>query len=329
MVGTGLCVAVMKKRKETIEQDKNKCGLTSQQILADGFYFDWVENTVRVYGLEEDVIYHLCKKAPMEPLFEQKNAELKEAATHIIVDRMGQGKRTTKKDVIAILQELRAKDKKDSEDGKQSESGEQIEPRAQLIHGDFKEVLPTIEAESLDLVFTDPPYDIQSLDLWEDLARESERILKPGGFLATYASVNTLPLTLDSIGAHLNYYWTVAVTHTHGQARFWKYKMWRGWKPILIFVKGERDEAKHSWLNDVISEGASDTKDVHEWSQPAAHAKIIIEAFCDGTSKIIDPMCGAATIPIEAVRLGYEAIGIEKDEVRYNKALERVKNVEN
>jgi len=33
----------------------------------------------------------------MEPLFEQKNAELKEAATHIIVDRMGQGKRTTKK----------------------------------------------------------------------------------------------------------------------------------------------------------------------------------------------------------------------------------------
>ena len=321
MVGTGLCVSVMKKRKEVIEQDKNKCGLSGNQITQDILYFDWVEDVVRIYEIEEDNIYIKCKKAAMEPLFEQKNAELKEPATHIIVDRIGLKKRTTKKDVIGILQELRAKDTKKSTTWKPKDK-----PQVELIRGDFKEVLPTIEAESVDLVFTDPPYDIQSLDLWEDLARESKRILKPGGFLATYASVNTLPLTLDSIGAHLNYYWIVAVTHTHGQARFWKYKMWRGWKPILIFVKGERDEAKHSWLNDVISEGATDTKDVHEWSQPAAHAKIIIEAFCDGTSTIVDPMCGAATIPIEAVRLGHKAIGIEKDEIRYNKALARVTN---
>jgi 16S rRNA G966 N2-methylase RsmD len=321
MVGTGLCVSACKKRCETIRQHKNKCGLTSSQINDDERYFDWVEDVVRIYGTDEERIYTFCKKSPVEPLFEKRNAELKEAATHIIVDRIGMKKRTTKKDVINILQELRAKDKttKGTTTWKPKEK-----PQAELMHGDFKEVLPTIEADSIDLVFTDPPYDIQSLDLWEDLARESKRILKPGGFLATYASVNTLPLTLDSIGAHLNYYWTVAVTHTHGQARFWKYKMWRGWKPILIFVKGERDEAKHAWLNDVISEGAVDVKDVHEWSQPAAHAKIIIEAFCDGTSKIIDPMCGAATIPIEAARLGHEAIGIEKDEARYTKALARI-----
>jgi hypothetical protein len=102
MVGTGLCVAVTKKRGEVIRQDKNKCGLSSGQINDDERYFDWVDNVVRIYETEEERIYTFCKKAPMEPLFEKRNAELKEAATHIVVDRIGQGKRTTKKDVIAM-----------------------------------------------------------------------------------------------------------------------------------------------------------------------------------------------------------------------------------
>jgi hypothetical protein len=95
MVGTGLCVSACKKRCETIRQHKNKCGLTSSQINDDERYFDWVEDVVRIYGTDEERINTFCKKSPVEPLFEKRNAELKEAATHIIVDRIGMKKRTT------------------------------------------------------------------------------------------------------------------------------------------------------------------------------------------------------------------------------------------
>jgi site-specific DNA-methyltransferase (adenine-specific) len=271
-------------------------------------------------GFEDTVIYDLCKKAAVEPLFEEKNAKYEDAAIDWIEERFIKGIKTTKKDVLNFLKEHREPDNPELE-----------EKDIELIEGDFKDIMPAIPSESYDFVFTDPPYDLQSLDLWEDLARESERILKPGGFLISYASPNTLPLTLDSIGAHLTYYWTIAIVHTHGQARFWKYKFWRGWKPLLVFVKGDREGAKHEWVNDAIQIGESEAKDRHEWSQPEVHAEIIIKAFCPDKSrayKILDPMCGAATIPIAAAKLGHEAMGIEKDETRFKTAKGRISNDE-
>ena len=39
---------------------------------------------------------------------------------------------------------------------------------------------------SIDLIFTDPPYNGDSLLLYKDLARLADRVLKPGGSLITY-----------------------------------------------------------------------------------------------------------------------------------------------
>ncbi|MBX5462983.1 MAG: hypothetical protein IRZ28_18080 [Steroidobacteraceae bacterium] len=50
-----------------------------------------------------------------------------------------------------------------------------------LHRGDFRVLSETIDDDSIDLVFTDPPYDGESVQLYEDAARIAARILKPSG----------------------------------------------------------------------------------------------------------------------------------------------------
>ncbi|MGC2681850.1 MAG: class I SAM-dependent methyltransferase, partial [Candidatus Nitrosopolaris sp.] len=55
-----------------------------------------------------------------------------------------------------------------------------------LIEGDFLKKSLDIADKSVDLIFTDPPYDLKSLPLYQDLARIAARVLKDGGSLVTY-----------------------------------------------------------------------------------------------------------------------------------------------
>ena len=43
-----------------------------------------------------------------------------------------------------------------------------------------------IPDNSVDLIFTDPPYNEASLSVYADLAKLADRVLKPGGSLITY-----------------------------------------------------------------------------------------------------------------------------------------------
>jgi ParB-like chromosome segregation protein Spo0J len=69
-----------------------------------------------------------------------------------------------------------------------------------LFHGDFREVAQQkIPDNSVDLIFTDPPYDKESLSIYADLAKMANRVLKEGGSLVTYISQYALPDILDQI----------------------------------------------------------------------------------------------------------------------------------
>ena len=67
-----------------------------------------------------------------------------------------------------------------------------------IYQGDCIDILPTLDAESVDSIVTDPPYgisfmgkkwdyDVPSVDVW----RECLRVLKPGGHLLSFAGTRT------------------------------------------------------------------------------------------------------------------------------------------
>ena len=69
-----------------------------------------------------------------------------------------------------------------------------------LFHGDFIEKSKEFVADnSIDLLFTDPPYASEYLSLYDNLAQLAQRVLKNGGSLITYAGNYAIPQIVDMI----------------------------------------------------------------------------------------------------------------------------------
>ena len=183
-------------------------------------------------------------------------------------------------------------------------------PGIRTILGDFREVGSQIESGIVDLVFTDPPYGEEGLDLWEPLGKMAARVLKDGGYLVTYAGQQYISRVLNGLAESLQYYWIGGVRHTGGEARIWDKSIWVRWKPLLIFSNGKG--ADHEWLNDLI-EGKEGDKDAHAWAQGESEAAYFIEKLTPVDGRVLDPMMGSGTTLRAALKLKRDAIGIEKD----------------
>ena len=62
-----------------------------------------------------------------------------------------------------------------------------------FIHGDIQEVIKTIDTDSIDFIYTDPPFGTTSASWdkglnWSELFPEMWRVLKPTGIICLYAS---------------------------------------------------------------------------------------------------------------------------------------------
>ncbi len=71
-----------------------------------------------------------------------------------------------------------------------SSSNVQLPDNIKLIEGDFVEKCKDIPAESVSLIFTDPPYASEFLPIYNDLAKVASILLKDGASLVTYCGQN-------------------------------------------------------------------------------------------------------------------------------------------
>jgi predicted methyltransferase len=75
-----------------------------------------------------------------------------------------------------------------------------------IIEGDFRVVGKNISDDSVDLMFTDPPYAREYLEVWEELGKLAHLVLKRGGFLASYTGTDYLDAVTARLSQHLDYY---------------------------------------------------------------------------------------------------------------------------
>lgn len=188
--------------------------------------------------------------------------------------------------------------------------------------GNFMEIGKDIGDSSIDLIFTDPPYNNESIRLYEEVAILGKRVLKEGGSLLCYATLQNLPLILDSMGKHMDYWWIIAVRFGKGNPRIGDRRVFSQWKPLLWFVKG-KGRRTHEYFGDVIDLGVNE-KSLHPWQQPVGEAEYFIRYLTKPGDIVLDPMLGTGTTGVAAIRLKREFIGIEVDAEMHQIALNRI-----
>jgi site-specific DNA-methyltransferase (adenine-specific) len=178
-----------------------------------------------------------------------------------------------------------------------------------ILLGDFRDVLADVPDNSVSLIFTDPPYDKDSIPLYGDLARLAARVLIDGGSLVCYAGQYALPAIFPLMTPHIRYQWLIPVRHAGGHRRQHGWKVRVAYKPLLWFVKGRYEG---DYILDLLDSSPGD-KGLHDWAQGHAEAAYLIEKLCPETGLVLDPMCGSGTTLFAARKLGRRILGVEID----------------
>lgn len=191
-----------------------------------------------------------------------------------------------------------------------------------LYLGDFREIGHKIPDASVDLIFTDPPYDRKAIELFDGLGEFAARVLRPGGSLIAYIGQIQLPDAVADLSKHLRYWWTCSCYHSGPTLlRMNEYGIVNGWKPMLWFVKETRGD-KTTFVNDVAT--GTREKTHHDWQQSEAEARYFIELLTEPDGFVVDPFCGGGTTPVACIGLGRKWAAFEIDEANLARASERI-----
>lgn len=177
--------------------------------------------------------------------------------------------------------------------------------------GDAIEVMKTLDNNSVDLIFTDPPYDKDHIKFYGLMAEQAKRVLKVGGSLITYVGHYAIPEVCKDMGEHLKFWWIIAMQHSgkisHLQGK-WVYVEW---KPLLWYVNESRGK-NNNFVADFIKSEEPD-KLLHKWQQGMKEAEYYIQHLTYPGDLVLDPFCGSGTTILTALQNDRRAIGIDED----------------
>ena len=189
--------------------------------------------------------------------------------------------------------------------------------------GDSRVLAETIPDESVDLVFTDPPYAKKYLWCYKWLAQESVRVLKPGGLCVTLCGHFYVLQAAQGMMQHMDYFWLGGMIHRGPHSAICPRQMWASWKPMLWFVKPGAKTIK-KWTFDMWTSRSAD-KRFHTWGQPESHAAYYISRLSLPDEIVWEPFCGGGTVPSACKRLGRQYLAFEIEEEMGEIARERVR----
>ena len=169
-----------------------------------------------VHNVEKGrVIDIISKKTSISPKTYQRATKIIELGSDEVKQKLREGKTTISKE----YQEIQ-KAQKRSQLMKEVPKIE-LPDNCKLFLGDFEVIGKNIPDNSIDLIFTDPPYGSEGLELYEKLGRLANRVLKQGGSLVTYAGqyyLNRVFKILDPLG--LKYWWIVSCTTQRSSCQY-------------------------------------------------------------------------------------------------------------
>jgi site-specific DNA-methyltransferase (adenine-specific) len=179
-----------------------------------------------------------------------------------------------------------------------------------LIGGDFVEYSKDIPSNSIDLIFTDPPYGEEYLHLYKGLFELAQRVLKDdGGSLISYCGYIALPKILGyAKESGLKYWWILSLKHAGASARVYGRYMIADWKPIIFLVKGSKPNIVGGFIHDMIESKPPD-KSLNDWAQSTVESEYLISKLIVVYQIVFDPMMGTGTTGIATIKLKDSFLG--------------------
>lgn len=188
--------------------------------------------------------------------------------------------------------------------------------------GDARILGKSIPDGSIDLVFTDPPYHKEYLYLYEWLSGFAARVLKPGGFLLTYAGNYWKDKVMGHLGEHLEYFYDYVLPMSNS-TMLWPRKTIARAKSILAYTHPDsKAKPKTNVLG--LFDGGKRDKRYHDWGQDQESARYFIECFSSVGDTVCDPFVGGGTTSAVCKRIMRNCIAFEIDPSTAEIARQRV-----
>ena len=238
----------------------------------------------------------------------------------------------------------------------------EIGPDVVLYQGDCLEILPTLEAGSVDAVVTDPPYSsggqfrgdrtlstrskyvmTGALHTRADFSGDnrdqrgwlawsmvwlgaSRRCCKPGGFLAMFTDWRQLPVGTDAVQGG-GWVWRGVIPWNKTAAARPQKGWFRAQCEYVITASngtlGKEQDRDGDCLEGIWSEAVNASERVHQTQKPVDLMRFLVSPAPDG-GLVVDPFLGGGTTGVACLRTGRKFIGIEIDEHYFNVARKRI-----
>lgn len=197
-----------------------------------------------------------------------------------------------------------------------------------VYQGDARRLATDIPDNSVDLIFTDPPYSREYIPLYEWLAESGARILRPGGFVLAMAGGLYADDILRRMSEHMTFYWTFHVYLSSSQTGS-VHPMGNPCpvitrvKPIYAFVKGKGQP--RTVVYDPFS-GDGNDKRFHHWGQDMKSARYYIDCFTRTGDIVLDPFCGGGTTAVVSRHLRRRWLAFDSSPAAVETTRGRVRN---
>jgi DNA modification methylase len=180
-----------------------------------------------------------------------------------------------------------------------------------------------ISNESVDLIYTDPPYPKEYHYLYKWLAKEAVRALKPNGFLIVYAGPYWKDVVMGYLNKELQYFYDFILIHKGNTSILWPRRIISGYKSILCYHKKKRKPLPRT---NVLGQwnGTGGDKRYHLWGQDENTSRYYIDCFSKEGDLVVDYFLGGGTTAMVCKKLGRNFIGFEKDTEVFKIAQERL-----
>lgn len=232
----------------------------------------------------------------------------------------------------------------------------------QLYNGDCIDVLEGLSAASIDLVITDPPYNLGlfmknrqtnlkamrqnffvsagwdnlEYDEWlksmDEFFEQTSRVMKDGGSMIVFMSVLKVETIVALAEKYGFYYKTTGIWHkTNPMPRNMNLHFVNSTEPWIYFTYKKKTGTfnnngclYHDFIETSVTSSGERKFGKHPTQKPESLIELFVKLLSNPGDIVLDPFMGSGTTGVIAKREGRNFIGIEVDNDYFNIAQNRI-----